>query len=328
MSRDTHIYVRSHARLHLGFLDLNGSLGRQFGSIGMSLEDIFLELEAAPSLGFTVTGPGAARAEAIARSVFDAIGYGGGVDLRIHRDIPEHAGLGSGTQLTLAVGSACARLAGSVMGVDALADVLMRGQRSGIGIGTFQQGGFVVDGGRGPATRIPPVITRLPVPDPWRFVLVMDRSRQGTHGEMESVAFARLSSMPESQSAHLCRVTLMRLLPALVEADCQGFGAAITEIQSIIGEHFSRWQSGRYTSPEVGAALADFTGQGATGVGQSSWGPTGFAIFPDAVAAARAVESARKRWPDGSHLDFVSCRAGNHPATIRSENVAARHAHG
>jgi beta-RFAP synthase len=327
MARGVQVHVLAHARLHLGFLDLNGALGRQFGSIGMALEDVALELVATPGTGFRVSGPGSARADAVARTVMEELGHGGGADIRILRGIPEHAGLGSGTQLALAVGTACARLAGAAMSTVEIAHRLMRGQRSGIGIGAFTQGGFIVDGGRGTATEVPPVVSRLPVPDAWRVVLVMDRSRQGVYGEEERRAFAEISPMPEAQSAHLCRLVLRRLLPALAESDCTAFGAAISEIQKIIGGCFSRRQSGAFTSPDVEIVLTAMKDWGATGTGQSSWGPTGFAIFPDSAAAARAVDLARGRWHDNARLDFVSCRAANHPASIRSD-TAARHAHG
>ena len=33
-----HVKVTANARLHLGFLDLNGDLGRKFGSIGLCLD--------------------------------------------------------------------------------------------------------------------------------------------------------------------------------------------------------------------------------------------------------------------------------------------------
>lgn len=263
----------------------------------------------------------------MARVVLEKIGHAGGANIRISRAIPEHAGLGSGTQLALAVGSACARLAGARLSPEELAQLLVRGQRSGIGIGTFSLGGFIVDAGRGAATSLPPVVSRLPVPEQWRFVLIMDRSRQGVCGDEERQAFVDLPAMPESQSAHLCRMVLLQLLPALVESDCTAFGAGVTDIQSIIGEYFAGRQSGHYRSPDVAAALMSMMECGATGSGQSSWGPTGFAIFPDSAAAARAVELARRRWHDNPRLDFVSCRAANHPAVIRSE-TAARHAHG
>lgn len=327
MSREARIHVRACARLHLGFLDLTASPGRQFGSIGLSLDEIALELAATPAATVTASGPGAERAVSIARATFSALGFPGGMDLHIARGIPEHAGLGSGTQMALAIGTACARMAGADLSVEEIAALLLRGQRSGIGIGAFAQGGFVVDGGRGPGTRIPPIVSRLPVPDDWRFVLVLDRSRQGAHGDRETAAFDHLPAMPSAQSGQLCRVTLMQLLPALAEGDCAAFGAAVSEIQAVIGEFFSRYQAGRFTSPDVAIAVEELQRQGAAGGGQSSWGPTGFGIFPTAAAAARAIERARLRWHDNAQIDFVSCRAANHPAAIRAD-AAARHAHG
>jgi predicted sugar kinase len=58
-----------------------------------------------------------------------------------------------------------------------------RGARSGIGIATFEQGGLVVDGGRGKQTLTPPVISRMTVPDDWRFILVFDQRGQGQINE-------------------------------------------------------------------------------------------------------------------------------------------------
>lgn len=325
MSRESRVHVQAFARLHLGFLDLNGSLGRRFGGVGLSIADLPLELSANPARTIQVSGPGSARAGEFARAMFARLGYSGGVDLRIARAIPEHAGLGSGTQLALAVGTACARLAGVELGSAEIAATLLRGQRSGIGVGTFGLGGLIVDGGRGLESGVPPVISRLDVPEEWRFVLVLDRSRQGTHGDRESVAFARLPEMPESQSAQLCRIVLMRLLPAVVEGDCDAFGAAVACIQAVMGEMFMEFQSGTFTSPDVAAAAAFLERHGATGIGQSSWGPTGFAVFRSAADAARAVELARRRWHDNAQVDFVSCRAANRPAAIRAD-AAIRHA--
>ncbi|MGH6945016.1 MAG: beta-ribofuranosylaminobenzene 5'-phosphate synthase family protein, partial [Geminicoccaceae bacterium] len=43
------VTVCAPARLHLGFLDLHGGLGRRFGSIGLTLEDIATRLRATPA---------------------------------------------------------------------------------------------------------------------------------------------------------------------------------------------------------------------------------------------------------------------------------------
>ena len=41
---------------------------------------------------------------------------------------------------------------------------LGRGARSGVGIGLFDRGGLVVDGGRGPLTTAAPIVSRMPFP--------------------------------------------------------------------------------------------------------------------------------------------------------------------
>ena len=57
-------------------------------------------------------------------------------------------GLGSGTQLSLAVGMARSLLSDHPASLHQLANRLDRGNRSGIGIGAFQWGGFLVEIGR------------------------------------------------------------------------------------------------------------------------------------------------------------------------------------
>src|SRR5204863_4895447 len=133
---------------------------------------------------------------------------------------------------------------------------LGRGARSGLGIGLFRDGGFVVDGGRGPATRVAPIIARLPFPAQWRVLVLLDPTRQGTHGHDEIEAFAALPEFPEAIAAHLCRLVVMKALPALAEGDIADFGAAIAELQQRLGDYFSSTQGGsRFTSPQVAACL-------------------------------------------------------------------------
>ena len=95
------------SRLHLGFLDLHGGLGRKYGSIGLTLEEprTVLTLHRADRL--TVTGPGSERATAMAKRLIDRLQLDDKVEIIVEEAIPEHAGLGSGTQLALALGAAC-----------------------------------------------------------------------------------------------------------------------------------------------------------------------------------------------------------------------------
>ena len=310
------IKVSAPGRLHLGFLDLHGGLNRLFGSLGVGLREISTNIEARHAEKLLVSGPGAARAHRYADEMLMHMNIQSGVRIHINRAIPEHAGLGSGTQMALAVGVAISKLFNLELSHASIATILDRGNRSGIGIGSFATGGFIVDAGRSAETEVPPVISRLHFPDSWRFVLVLDPNRQGVHGNKESQAFVELEKMDEALSAHLCRLLLMQVLPSVVEKNCASFGQAVTEIQLAMGEYFSSTQSGIYTSADVGQALHQLQEQGASGIGQSSWGPTGFAVFASETDAYQAVKNVRKHWRWKSELDLMICSANNDKAEV------------
>ena len=98
-----YISVKAPARLHLGFLDLHGGLGRSFGSLGLCLSDIYTHITAASSDDVIIHGPSSNRASLFAGRMLEYLNIRQGAEITIHECIPEHAGLGSGTQLSLAV---------------------------------------------------------------------------------------------------------------------------------------------------------------------------------------------------------------------------------
>ena len=73
---------------------------------------------------------------------------------------------------------------------------------------------------------------------------------------------------------------LTALLPALAIEDVEAFGAAIYELNARAGDAFAAAQGGRYAGPTVAALIGRLRAAGIKGVGQSSWGPTVFAITP------------------------------------------------
>ena len=73
-----------------------------------------------------------------------------------------------------------------------------RGMRSGIGIGAFEQGGLLMDGGRGHNTIIPPILARMEFPTDWRVLLVMDDSFSGVHGSEEIAALLLCRHSPRN----------------------------------------------------------------------------------------------------------------------------------
>lgn len=305
------VAVSAPARLHLGFLDLAGDLGRRFGSLGLAIDGIETRVSAQPAGRLTVEGPDAARAERYVRAMAEAFGLSDRIALRVERAIPAHAGLGSGTALALAVGAAMAR--GRIEAAT-IATALGRGRRSGIGIAAFREGGLILDGGQGEKPLPPPILARHAFPPEWRVLLVLDEGFQGKHGGEELAAFARLTPFPAATAAELCRLVLMQALPALIERDVDRFGAAVTRLQAAVGDHFAPAQGGRFSSAAVAEALGWLQDRGVGGVGQSSWGPTGFAIVGDEARAQALAEDARARF--AGRLRFMTCRGRNRGALV------------
>jgi beta-ribofuranosylaminobenzene 5'-phosphate synthase len=287
------VRVVAPARLHLGFLDLNGSLGRLFGSIGLAIDTPRTELVLKRARSFKGEGPDHQRAVDMLRRFAEVFSLDAAYDVKITTAIPSHAGLGSGTQIALAAGAALMELEGLAYSPARLGEIVDRGARSAIGMGSFEQGGCIVDGGRGSIDRAPPILVRTDFPEAWRAILVLDARTKGVHGEAEAKAFAALPPLPDAAAAHVCRLVLMQLVPGLMESDIEVFGGALTEIQAIVGGHFAAAQGGSpWTSPAVGRVIETLRDGGAYGIGQSSWGPTGFAFAPSKEIADRLYDSS------------------------------------
>ncbi len=310
--------IEAPARLHLGFLDPSASRGRRFGSIGLALDNIATIVNAAPYAEFTVTGASDERVRAHAEQVIAHYGLGADLHIDVEQVIPSHVGLGSGTQLALAVGSAVLGANARTVATTELAALLGRGRRSGIGLNLFEQGGLIVDGGHGAQTRSPPVIARLVFPEAWRVVLIFDHAHQGLSGRAESAAFGALEPMLEALAARICHATLMSLVPAVIEQEFATFSAAIAEVQAIVGDHFAAVQAaGRYTSARVRRAVEYVQSHcGLAGVGQSSWGPTAFVFAEHQTSAEAVVAELQSRFGDEQGLAFMISAARNRGAAI------------
>jgi beta-ribofuranosylaminobenzene 5'-phosphate synthase len=304
------------ARLHFGFLDPSGRGSRPFGSFGLSLDRprTRITLKHAPS--FAVNGPEAERAVRYLRKVASSCGVAQAYALTVEEAIPPHAGLGSGTQLALAVGSAFAALEGIAFSPQEIAARLGRGARSGIGIATFDEGGVVLDSG--PINGAPPkLVCRLPFPPDWRVLLIFDPETSGLAGDSEIDAFDQLPDFPPSEIAELHRRVTQGALPALAEGDFAGFCNHVGHLQAAMGEYFAPLQGGPYTSTRVSKVLAWLRDQDLTGLGQSSWGPTGFAFIASQADGERLLKEARARAQD-THLRFALAQGRNEGARIET----------
>ena len=291
------------ARLHMGFIDLSGSLGRNFGSIGIALNEISTRLSITAADSCLVTGDTSTLCEAL--KVPET------VHIAVESAIPEHIGLGSGTQMSLAIGIGLNKYYGLGLTVRDIAQLTDRGMRSGIGIGVFERGGLVVDGGRGENTITPPVLAHMHIPEAWRFILVFDQRGQGLHGKQEAQAFKELPPFPQQEAARLCYLLMMQGLPAVAEYDIVKFGDVISQLQKSVGEYFATAQGGIFASTEVSEAMAWLEGQGAVAIGQTSWGPTGFCAVKDHATAESLTAQARQNFIRYGNLSFMTVSVRN-----------------
>ena len=297
------IQVRTPARLHLGQLDLSGSLGRKFGGLGVAIQEPNVKLEIYPEQDLVLEGVDVELLRELVDRFYQHFQLTPKVRVRVVSTIPAHIGLGSGTQLRLAVADGLARFHGLKVPVPELARIMNRGEsRSAIGTTAYATGGFVVDGGlksvnlpeltKGVAP--PPVLFRHDFPQDWFAVITIPAEQSGLDEKSETKAFKKLSPMPDEDSGRICRLVLMKLLPSLLEHEAQDFGAALSEIQGVIGRYFSPVQGGCFASP-VSAELADCClKEGAFAASQSSWGPSIYA-FVEGQDAAERLKSKMER---------------------------------
>jgi beta-ribofuranosylaminobenzene 5'-phosphate synthase len=318
------VRLRAPGRLHLGFLDPAGSLGRRFGSLGLVVNGFETEVELGASAEEQVSASGRAERAEVERAAAHLhllrkhTGRHEPLQLKLLRVLPAHAGFGSGTQLALAIGRAFSQWHGLDIATPTLAQWLGRGVRSGVGIAGFDHGGLLLDGGPRADGAPASVLSRIALPQAWRVLVVQDSACQGLSGADERNAMATLSPLPRSMAADICHQVLMRVLPGAAGAEFAPFAAGINRMQQLLGEHFASAQGGSaFTSPAVGHLLEwigstqrdrlaaggnpdNRAGQGepqvaepVAAIGQSSWGPTGFAILPSQAQAEAMIGAAR-----------------------------------
>jgi beta-ribofuranosylaminobenzene 5'-phosphate synthase len=297
----TTVDVETGARLHFGFQNLSLAHERLYGGIGVGLATPIIRLSAAPADGIHCDD---AAIEPYLRDVVEVLGVDG-VDLTVQDRFERHVGLGSGTQLALAVLVGTARAHDQTVDPRRLAPELGRGGRSGVGVGTFESGGFVVDVGH-PTERfttappgagswtVPKPINTWTLPDSWRFVVLTPAAEQGQSGEAEDESIRSIVERADAGIADdIATLLTRRLLPAVAEGDLAAFGAAVARLGRLNGAWFADEQGGVYRPPA--GTLIDYLDSSPAiyGAGQSSWGPTVYGVT-DTEQGQQAVERAEE----------------------------------
>jgi len=292
------IEVTSNCRLHFGLIAPRpGGIGRRFGGIGLMVDRPSVRFLARTASRNAVaghwTGDVGPRISAVLERVTPSLGLSG-IAIEILEHAPQHSGLGVGTQLALATAFAAASLAGLAPSALELARLAGRQPRSGIGVHGFERGGLLVDGGKVAAEAIAPLVFHTLLPRDWGIVLFEPELPEVFHGTRETQAFARDIAFEEPRIDRLCRLALLGIMPAALEQDFDGFAQSIGEFNWLVGEGFAAAQGGPHVEPRVTRIVERCREFQVFGAGQSSWGPTVFAIHPDADRLTALAERCQR----------------------------------
>jgi len=177
----------------------------------------------------------------------------------------------------------------------------------------FDRGGFLVEVGKH-GDELSPLLLREEFPAEWRIILILpDPLPGGVHGAAEKRAFENLllESTP-NQTDSLCRLVLLGMLPALRERNCREFGEALYDFNARAGEMFAAAQGARYAGPLESEIIGEVRRLGLPGVGQSSWGPTVFAVAENANRAAKVAARLRDHFGAAVTIQVTAAYAGRH----------------
>lgn len=315
------IRITTPSRLHITLIDLNASLGRVDGGVGLTLDEPSMTIAAIETNGGVfVTGSGdLKRIKAAAEAV---IPNGQGIHITVEDAYPDHVGLGSGTQSALAAGWAVNVMYDLGLSVRQVAALVGRGGTSGIGVESFEHGGFILDGGHrfadkgafspSAASSVPPgpVLFRHDFPD-WPLVVAIPELK-GASSQREVDIFQEYCPLPLGEVQAVSHIILMEMLPALVEEDMGVFGDAINRIQEI---GFKQREVGLQTD-EVRRCMEIMRENGACGVGMSSFGPTVYGVAEDPGEVETAV------------TEYLDSTIGGRVFITRAQNTGAETIYG
>ncbi|MFY9253885.1 MAG: hypothetical protein WAO83_10565 [Fuerstiella sp.] len=316
------IEVMAGSRLHFGLLCAAQGKRWHYGGIGMMLDQPQWHIQ----IGFNQT------------SEADNIDASDGVNVRIsnivntyrrlHGRLPAisvtakneatmHAGLGAGTQLTLAIASALQILERQTSRRSAanIAEDFGRSRRSAIGTYGFDHGGFIVDYGRSlPENE---QIRRLRFPEEWRMVLMTPQASAGLFGETEESFFGKPDTLDDRVVQKLETIVEREISVGLDSIDFQLFREGLAAYGNLAGEFYASAQGGIFSSPVLRTIARWLEKQNITGAVQSSWGPTICIPTASEQDAEQLIETI-KTHASATSIDLRIARGMNVGATIKS----------
>jgi beta-RFAP synthase len=315
------VRICAGSRLHFGLLDTV----RPFGGIGVMLNMPSTEVIVSTADRFRCPDDYQDRIGPIAERVRQ---FSGATTLpsccvEVLRTAPPHCGLGSGTQLALAVAESLCLHQALKVNQGTIANALAsRGQRSVVGTHGYWQGGMIYEAGDGEAgdggvaaagENINVVQEAVCLPEEWRVAVLRPLDHEfAISGQQEREKFARLQPASEEVAHELRRLVMEDIMPAAKQGHFNAFADSTRSYNELSGRLFASVQGGSYNGAAVTRVIEWLSDRGVPGHGQSSWGPGVFAWFESQRAAEMGLESL----PDNVELvTLTSVR--NEPRSVQ-----------
>ena len=328
------VRIITPCRIHLSLIDENGYTGRVDGGIGVMLDRPNVVLEVSNNADEFIIECNKYYKESVhiinekASRVFKAFNISNkNFHFNLMRYYPSHVGLGSKTQLSLAIAKAISILKNVDISMHDLTKLVERGGTSGIGWRGFEEGGFVLDGGHdfgkgeeketflpsSASLKANPAITilRYPIPENWRFILVIPFVKKGAFGDNEVDIFQNYAPIPKEEVNEVSHQILMKVIPGLIKNNLKCFGEGLKRIQSIGFKNVEI----SLQDDEVKGLLNFFKEYGVKAYGMSSFGPSIIGITENILEAIRLKRADREYMKDIGSYTFI-CTPNNEGAKI------------
>jgi beta-ribofuranosylaminobenzene 5'-phosphate synthase len=309
------LQITTPSRLHFGLIDLNGELGRINGGFGVALRKpswkIILDKNIEKNHSNYTKTIDILLQKLDTKFKFKTLAT---QNFQILNEIPNHVGFGSGTQFALAIAWLYAEFNKLVFSSREFAKIVNRGGTSGIGVASFDQGGFIVDGGHsfGPDKETnsflpsafsqahpPPVLFQYKQPLSWQFIIITPSKIKGLSGKEELAAFQKQCPLPADEAEKLSRLLLMKILPSIIEQDIATLGYGLIEMQT----KFKRFGMEQYNNTIVEEVLTYFRKNKLIfGSGISSFGPTIFGLVENKKVADEILSEFNENFSEKNFI--------------------------
>lgn len=281
------VVVTAGYRVHLGFYRFYDP-PYIYGSLGVSLSNprLTLRVSVKEGSGIQVTTPTEESRDLI-RHILTSLDVND-ISVTLNGYVEHHVGLGSKTRITMSLLRALDALNLINVPIDVLARRFGVGSVSAVGMYSFIKGGFVADTGKLIVREEGPnLLLSLKVPEEWHVVLCIPQDKRGLSEKEEEPILREIRPHPKQDALY---TLFTRLVTAIPLRDYYTFARALTKLQVLTGEYFSKHQGGIFCCSESQEIAKILEKSGALGVGQSSWGPAVYG-FVDGAAKAKHIAS-------------------------------------